>query len=150
MSVFFNHFKFVLFLAKQLPLEQQYQMAEAIQKFIQSFRLKPDVKANKTIEEATDIISVVGLNLKKAKIDNKEPKNIEITRDLLDTLIKDLDPKMKESLNGKLFKNNDHFKILLFLICSILHKLELVGMEEKINWISKLSKVSMIVLDGLI
>ena len=125
-------------------------MAEAIQKFIQSFRLKPDVKANKTIEEATDIISVVGLNLKKAKIDNKEPKNIEITRDLLDTLIKDLDPKMKESLNGKLFKNNDHFKILLFLICSILHKLELVGMEEKINWISKLSKVSMIVLDGLI
>ena len=125
-------------------------MAEAIQKFIQSFRLKPDVKANKTIEEATDIISVVGLNLKKAKIDNKEPKNIEITRDLLDTLIKDLDPKMKESLNGKLFKNNDHFKILLFLICSILHKLELVGMEEKINWISKLSKVSMIVLEGLI
>ena len=150
MSVFFNQFKFVLFLAKQLPLEQQYQMAEAIQKFIQSFRLKPDVKANKTIEEATDIISVVGLNLKKAKIDNKEPKNIEITRDLLDTLIKDLDPKMKESLNGKLFKNNDHFKILLFLICSILHKLELVGMEEKINWISKLSKVSMIVLEGLI
>ena len=125
-------------------------MVEAIQRLVQSFWFKPNVEAIKTIEETTDIIIVVGLNLKMAKIDKKEPKKIEITRDLLDTLIKDLDPKMKESLNGKLFKNNDHFKILLFLICSILHKLELVGMEEKINWISKLSEVSMIVLQSLI